>query len=170
MNLEIKDVGHRWRFPVFVVVVIVIGFWSFILLYKGINKTESGLKKKKSDTWLMPLLEGQAIWLTSLCLWHLRKVGQGLALSYLIYEDNKRHQFGCSANKSSSGKHISKSHWSLALPIHNREFGETTNWWKHRVSIIKPLRTTPVNKVGLGTRKGGWHFLSICGVLGKKAG
>lgn len=36
--------------------------------------------------------------------------------------------------------------------------------------IIKPLRTTPFNKVGLGTRKGGWNFLSICWVLGKKAG
>lgn len=147
MNLEIKDVEYvegGGGGGIFVVVVIVIGFWSFILLYKGINKIESGwFVFKKSDTWLIPLWEGQATWLTSLCSWHLRKVGQGLTLNYFIYEDNKCHQFDCSANKSSSGKHTSKSHWSLALPIHNGEFGETTNLWKHRVSYNETSENNP---------------------------
>lgn len=108
--------------------LLLFGPLSFYI--SGSTKLRVVLKKVRC---LVQLSPGRPSHLVDNCV-PLKDVGQGSALSYFIYKDNKWCQFVCSANKSSAKKHISKSHWSLALTMHNGEFRETTNPRKHRVS------------------------------------
>lgn len=93
-------------------------------------------------------------------------MGQGWKLSSFIY---KWYPFGCSSNKSSAKKHISKSHWPLVLPIHIGSLGNYSVETKIESVIMKPLWTSLVNKAGLGTRESGWDFLSTCWVPREEA-